>query len=204
MTTGPDGRLVWAEGAVAPAIRTYTPRRYDAATHTLDVQFLLHGDGPASRWAERAEVGHRLVVVGPGGRFVLDGGASRWWIAGDETALPAIATLLEALPAAAEAEVHVEVADDDARLELPPRAGTQVVWHARTSPDAFGDELAEAARYAEAPAGSRFWVACEAAAMREIRRYLLDERSVPRELLTTRGYWRAGETDYPDHDYGED
>jgi len=204
MTTGPDGRLVWAEGAVPPAIRTYTPRRYDAATHTLEVQFLLHGDGPASRWAERAEVGHGLVVVGPGGRFVMDGEARRWWIGGDESALPAIGTLLESLPAAAEAEVHVEVADDGAKLALPARDRTRVHWHPRRSRNAFGAELLDAARSADAPADMRFWIACEAAAMRDVRRHLLVDRGVPRSAVTTRGYWRIGQTDYPDHDYGED
>ncbi len=204
MTTGPDGRLAWAPEAVPPAIRTYTPRRYEPAMHTLEVQFLLHGDGPASRWAERAEVGHGLVVVGPGGRFVMERQADRWWIAGDESALPAIGTLLEALPAGVEAEVHAEVADADAQLELPDRLHTHVTWHVRRAANAFGAELLDAARDARTADGTRFWVACEAGAMREIRRLLLDERQVPRTSMTTRGYWRAGQVDYPDHDYGED
>ena len=46
----------------------------------------------------------------------MDTGAERWWIAGDESAIPAVATLLEALPAAAAAEVHLEVADADAHI----------------------------------------------------------------------------------------
>jgi NADPH-dependent ferric siderophore reductase len=47
-------------------------------------------------------------------------------------------------------------------------------------------------------------VACEAAAMRGIRRYLIAERHLPAASLVTRGYWRAGEQNHPDHDYGED
>jgi NADPH-dependent ferric siderophore reductase len=204
MTTGPDGRLAWSPDAVPPAIRTYTPRRYDAATHTLEVQFLLHGDGPASSWAARAEAGHGLVVVGPGGRFVMDETATRWWIAGDESALPAIGTLLEALPEGAEADVHVEIAGAAAKLELPVRTGTRVQWHVRRSAAGFGAELLDAARGAELTPETRCWVACEAGALREIRRHLLEERAMPRSSITTRGYWRIGQTDYPDHDYGED
>ena len=41
------------DDALRPVVRTYTPRRFDAAAGTLEVQFLLHGDGPASAWAER-------------------------------------------------------------------------------------------------------------------------------------------------------
>ena len=204
MTTGPDGRLVWAPDAVPPAIRTYTPRRYDAATHTLEVQLLLHGDGPGSSWAERAQVGHGLIVVGPGGRFVMDGSAPRWWIAGDESALPAIGTLLEALPPSAQADVHVEVGGDSAKLELPSRPRTRIEWHVRRSASAFGAELLDAARAADAAPGTQHWIACEAGAMRAVRRVLLEERGLARAAVTTRGYWRIGQTDYPDHDYGED
>jgi NADPH-dependent ferric siderophore reductase len=199
-----DGRVVFPDAAVQPAVRTYTPRRFDAAARTLEVQFLIHGDGPGSRWAERAAVGHRLVLIGPGGRFVLEPEVERWWIAGDESALPAIGTLLEAIPASAKAEVHVEVASDDDRLEIPMAAEARVVWHRRRSPADYGAELLDAARLAEASPDSRYWVACEAGAMRAIRRLLLDERNLPKTSVITRGYWRAGETNYPDHDYGED
>jgi NADPH-dependent ferric siderophore reductase len=40
--------------------------------------------------------------------------------------------------------------------------------------------------------------------MRRIRRHLLQERALPRAHVVTRGYWRLGETDHPDRDYGED
>lgn len=199
-----DGRVVFPDAAVQPAVRTYTPRRFDAGENTLEVQFLLHGDGPGSSWAQRAEVGHSVVVIGPGGRFVLDPDATRWWIGGDESALPAIGTLLEALPPAVEAEVHLEIADAGDRIELPTRPRTEVIWHRRRSPDAFGAELMDAAKTTHEGANTRFWVACEAGAMRAIRRYLLEERHLPKTSAVTRGYWRLGETNYPDHDYGED
>ena len=204
MTNGADGRLYWPDGATPPSIRTYTPRRFDAQRLTLDVQLLLHGDGPASRWAEQARLGDQVVVVGPGGRFALDGAARRWWIAGDESALPAIGTLLETLPAGAGAEVHVELADDGDRLALPERPNTDVAWHVRRSPTAFGAELADAARAAAVSAETRYWVACEATAMRAIRRILIEERGIAKTSVVTRGYWRIGETAYRDGDYGED
>jgi len=199
----PEGQVL-PDDAPRPAVRTYTPRRFDAASGTLEIQFVLHGAGPASEWAERASAGDKIVVAGPGGRFVMDAEAERWWIAGDESAIPAIATLLEALPAATAAEVHIEVTDADDEVELDSKAKTEISWHHRRSPGAFGAELDQAARDAAIAEGTKVWVACEAAAMRGIRRYLTGERGLPASSLVTRGYWRIGEANHPDHDYGDD
>jgi NADPH-dependent ferric siderophore reductase len=48
------------------------------------------------------------------------------------------------------------------------------------------------------------YVACEAGAMRRIRRHLLTERGMNRDHVVTRGYWKQGATDHPDGDYGQD
>ena len=69
--------------------------------------------------------------------------------------------------------------------------------HHRRRPDAFGAELADAARASTIPDGARVWVACEAAAMRDIRRYFIAERQLPPSSLVTRGYWRTGEREPP-------
>lgn len=196
----PDG-VTWPDEGERPAVRTYTPRRFDESARTLEVQFVLHGVGPASDWAERATAGDRLAIGGPGGRFVLDQSVERWWIAGDESAIPAIGTLLDALPADAVADVHVEVAGADDEIELPTAAKATVTWHHRRAPEAWGEELYDAARDVD---GGQVWVACEAAAMRRIRRYLIGDRQVPAASLTTRGYWRLGAANHPDHDYGDD
>jgi NADPH-dependent ferric siderophore reductase len=202
--TGPDGTPVWPDDGPRPLTRTYTPRRFEEADGALEVQFVLHGDGPASDWAEQARARDQVAIAGPGGRFSLDPVADRWWIAGDESAIPAIGTLLEALPASAAAEVHLEVASAEDEVPLTSRAQTTLVWHRRRSADAWGAELYDAARRASPGEGARVWVACEAAAVRRIRAYFLAERQVPRDLLVTRGYWRIGVANHPDHDYGED
>ncbi len=199
----PDG-AAWPEGAPRPVVRTYTPVRFDAASRTLELQFLLHGTGPASEWAERAAPGDKLAVAGPGGRFTLDETAAHWWLAADESAIPALVTLLAALPATATADVHVEVADAADEIALDSPAKTAVSWHHRRSPEAFGAELDEAARAAGIPAGARIWVACEATAMRGIRRHFTRDRGLAASSLVTRGYWRLGTADHPDHDYGDD
>ena len=199
-TVTPEGR-VWPEGAPRPTLRTYTPRAYDPETGTLEVQFVLHGEGPASGWAERARTGDTIAIGGPGGRFAPDPDARHWWIAGDESALPAVGTLLDALPAAASAEVHLEVAGAEDELALTSAASIALTWHHRRAPDAWSEELVDAVAGATFADDTHVWVACEASAVRRIRRSLL-ERTV--SSVVTRGYWRRGFADHPDHDYGED
>jgi len=199
----PEG-AVFDEDAPRPTVRTYTPRRYDPASKTLEIQFLLHGEGPASAWAERVKPGDKLAVAGPGGRFSLEPEAGHWWLAADESAIPAVGTLLDALPDSVTVEAHIEVDGPDDEVDFASTAKTSITWHHRRDPGAFGAELAAAARAADIPGGARIWVACEAGAMRDIRRYLTRERGIPAGQLVTRGYWRAGEQNHPDHDYGED
>jgi NADPH-dependent ferric siderophore reductase len=198
----PEGRS-WPEGATRPTIRTYTPRYFDQSSGTLEVQFVLHGEGPASEWAQRARVGDKLAVGGPGGRFSADLAAAHWWIAGDESALPAVGTLLEALPASATADVHLEVAGPADEIALESEAHITIAWHHRREPQAWGVELHDAARRGIRP-DAQVWVACEALAVREIRKTMLGRQVVPASALVTRGYWRRGVVDHPDHDYGED
>jgi NADPH-dependent ferric siderophore reductase len=192
------------QDAPRPTVRTYTPRRYDPASKTLEIQFLLHGEGPASAWAERAKPGDKLAVAGPGGRFSLEPATDHWWLAADESAIPAVGTLLDSLPQSATVEAHIEVDGPDDEIDFGGPAKASVTWHHRRDPAAFGAELAAAARSAYVPDGTRIWVACEAGAMRDIRRYFTRERGIPAGQLVTRGYWRAGEQNHPDHDYGED
>jgi len=198
----PDG-AVFADDGPRPTVRTYTPRRYDPATKTLEIQFLLHGEGPASEWAQRAKPGDKLAVAGPGGRFSLEPVAEYWWLAADESAIPAVATLLDALPETVAADVHIEVDGPDDEIDFGGTAKASITWRRRDS-GAFGAELIAAAREADIPEGARIWVACEAGAMRDIRRYFTRERGIPAGQLVTRGYWRTGEQNHPDHDYGED
>jgi NADPH-dependent ferric siderophore reductase len=196
-----------AAPAVRPTMRTYTPRRFDPRGPELDVDFVIHGEGPASSWAAQAAIGQRLTVAGPGRSYSIDREADWYLLVGDDTAIPALGTILEGLPAHIPATVLAEVVDR--REEHPltaPRSHTSVRWLPRgPDPSAAGRPLEEALRGLQLPPGSgRVYVACEASAMRRIRSHLLHERDLPKAHLVTRGYWRLGETDHPDRDYGED
>ena len=208
------GRFAWNGPAAhiklffgePPVTRTYTPRRFDRDTGELDVDFVLHGAGPASTWAEQAAPGQSLLLAGPGRHYELEPSA-RWYVlAGDDSAIPAISTILEARPAAARAIVLLEVPDAGEEQALPNANPADTYWLTRgPDPARAGAELESALRRLAFPDGpGRVYVACEADAMRRIRRHLLTERGFARTDIVTRGYWKLGATDHPDRDYGED
>jgi len=124
MPEGADWYTRWRE---LPAdhrnpLRTYTVRAVRASAWEIDVDIALHGRiGIASAWACDAQVGDELKIFGPDSRFTgLHGGVDflppvdtrTFLLVGDETALPAIASILEQLPVDATGEVVLEVPDD--------------------------------------------------------------------------------------------
>ncbi len=189
-----------------PPSRTYTPRRFDAKTNELDVDFVLHGEGPASNWASRADVGQQLAIAGPGRSYSVDPNAQWYLLAGDDTAIPALCTIMEALPAATRVHALIEVVDEQEQHDLHVGPNVKVEWlfrgeHLRD----VGQLLESAVRAVELPEGAgRVYVACESDAMRRIRRHLLHERKLDRSHIVTRGYWHLGVTDHPDRDYGDE
>jgi NADPH-dependent ferric siderophore reductase len=175
-----------------PVIRTFTPRRVDPGALELDLEAVIHGEGAASQWAAAAEPGAAAAISGPGRGYTIDRDAPAFLLAGDESAIPAISQLLEALPTETPTQVHIEVAHTDARLTLPEHTHATIAWHDLPAGAASGAALITAVRDAELVAGTRVWAAGEAAAMQRIRRHLFDERSLPRTQTTIRGYWKHG------------
>ena len=180
----PDGRR--------PTIRTLTPRRSEPLSGRLDLEIVAHGEGTASNWAETAGPGDRVAVSGPGRGYVVDREAPAFLLAGDETALPAIGQLLEALPDHTPVQVLVEVAHPDGRLPLPPHSRATVDWFDRPPGAPPGEALVAAVVGADIAAGTRVWAAGEAAAVQRIRHHLFEERGVPRAHASVRGYWKHG------------
>jgi len=185
-----SGGPLWPAGEPRPTVRTYTVRRYDAAAGELDVDFVLHeGHGPAAAWARDARPGAWVGVSEPGGRYVPDAAATFHLVIGDESALPAVATVLEAVPADVPALAYLEVADAAEEQPLPGRATTHWVHRADRAP---GGPLAEAVRAAVLPDGpGQAWLSGESACVRDLRRHLLDDRAFDRRAVYATGYWRA-------------
>jgi NADPH-dependent ferric siderophore reductase len=187
----PDGRR--------PVLRTLTPRRFGGPSgDELDVEIVLHGPGAASAWAESVAPGAPAAISGPARGFDIDPSATRYVLAGDETAIPAISQLLEWLPPRVAVDVHIEVASADAQVEMPNLDGATVMWHVLPPGASTGDAFVSAVRSVTIEPGTRVWVAGEAAAVQRVRRYLFDDLGIPRGDTWVRGYWkegRAGEID---------
>jgi NADPH-dependent ferric siderophore reductase len=183
-----------------PTIRTFTPRRVDAQALELDVEIVIHGGGVASEWAQAAEPGNPAAVSGPGRGYTIDRDAPAFLLAGDETAIPAISQLLEALPTERPVQVRIEAADPDARLTLPDHPGATVEWCDLPADATPGDALLAAVRVTDLAPGSRVWVAGEAAAMQRVRRHLFEDRELSRTQASVRGYWKHGRSGDADND----
>lgn len=178
----PDGKR--------PTIRTFTPWRVRADAREIDLGIVIHGKGSASEWAESVSVGVPAAISGPGRGYAVDRDAPTFVIGGDETAVPAITQLLDALPREATAQVHIEIATSDARLELPELPHATIHWHEHAG--APGAAMVAAIESAEIGDDARVWVAGEAAAVQRARRHLFNERGIARANASVRGYWKHG------------
>jgi NADPH-dependent ferric siderophore reductase len=188
----PDGRLAWPEPPDRPAQRAYTIRSIDAAKGMLEMDFVLHAHGgPGARFAEQAQPGDACAISGPGGGGLP---AARWLLLmGDETALPAIARMLEAMPqdAAGVAIIEVDGPADEMPVALPP--GFALRWLHRGA--AAHGLLAEALAGIELPMQEDcfVWAACERADADRIRAKL---RAIgfDRSRQKVAAYWHHGKS----------
>jgi NADPH-dependent ferric siderophore reductase len=174
-----------------PVVRTYTVRKWLPAVPEMWVDFVVHGDeGIAGPWAAGAKPGDVVRFNGPGGGYTPSPDADWHLLAGDESALPAIAAALEGMPEGTLVQAFVEVAGP----EEEQRLDAEVTWlHRGTAP--VGSLLVPAVKTAveEQPVGRvHAFVHGEASFVKELRRFLRVERGIPLDQLSVSGYWRLG------------
>lgn len=189
-----EGRLHWPNPR--PAMREFTVRRLDRAAGELDVRFLMHGGGTVSGWAASAKPGDRLGVVGPLVSKVVPDGYPNYLLAGDRTAVPAIARWLSQLPEGASAQVVIAAASEDDVVELRCAQPIAVRWlteGGHPEADQLPPALAELELYAT---DTWAWAAGEALAMRDVRRVLLGKPGLSVDTVAVSGYWRRGRSDF--------
>jgi len=184
-----DGILDWGGGG-RPTGRSYTPRSYDPTSGELHIDFVMHGHGPAALWAASAKRGDRLHIAGPKSSLLIPD--ADWYIlAGDETALPAIANWLERLPRSARVTALIQISDGGARIELNAPDTAEIVW--LEDPQMRAQTLVEAVERLEWPAGDGFvWGAGERDAVRALRKHLIEVRGHDKSALDVVAYWHKG------------
>ncbi|MFF2551783.1 siderophore-interacting protein [Nocardia sp. NPDC058058] len=185
---GPDG----------DTMRTYTVRSIDTAAQEIAIDFVYHGDeGVAGPWAAAAEPGDTIDLLGPGGAYAPRPDADWHLLAGDDSALPAIAAACAALPADAVGRVFVEVAGPADELAFVYPEGVKMTWIHRGDADP-GELLAAAVRAEPWLDGQvQVFIHGEAqAVMHDLRPYIRKERGVTAEWASSiSGYWRRGRTE---------
>ncbi|MFG1961200.1 siderophore-interacting protein [Nonomuraea sp. NPDC049028] len=238
LPSGPDWFPRWRglPDALRNPLRTYTARLVRPEAREVDVDVVMHdhGDGPVARWAADVRPGAVAVLLGPDARHDGPHGGLEFHppsdtgavlIAGDETAVPAICSILERLPVGYEGEALMEVPCADDFLPVETASGVKVTWLARAdeergallvpavraaadrllpplpTPDSFQDidvdveELWEVPE--EAPYGPLYaWLAGEAAVIKSLRRHLVAERGMDKRAVAFMGYWRLGRAEH--------
>lgn len=194
---GRDGRPAWPPEGRRPSSRTYTVRRVDAAAGELDVDFVMHGDeGVASAWAARVQPGQVVGMLGPGGSRLQP---ADWHLfAGDETALPAMARLLEGLPGTARGIAFIEVEDGRDEQPIACKAAIDIVWlHRNGVAPGQSPALEQRVKAVEWPQqGTCFgWLGAEAATVKAIRRYWRQDLGLERSQHLAVAYWRQGKSE---------
>ncbi|MGW3096032.1 siderophore-interacting protein [Streptomyces sp. NPDC001102] len=188
---------------VRAVMRSYTLRALRHDPDEVDIDFVLHTPaGPASAWAARAVAGDRVLILGPA---IADNRAIRFrppedtdlmvlW--GDESALPAVSSVLESLPPGTPARVWLEVRHAGNIQDLPTAADAEITWLVRDDGDrAPCSPLAlDALRAAQLPPAQKpyVWIAGESGCVKELRRHFVRERGIDRRRVTFVGYWRQG------------
>ena len=193
--TQADGLLVWPRQDERLVMRTYSVRRWDSEVGEIDVDFVIHGVGAASSWAQRVQPGELLQIAGPKASAPHPVGVDWTLVAGDETALPAIGRWLEEWPPGARGQVFIEVAVEEHRQELPVPPGVEVTWLSRDGAEPGTTTLLfDAITGADWWPGTAFaWVAGETHTLTPIRRWLRNDRELGKDQVEVTGYWRRQE-----------
>ena len=142
----PENPLAWyQQWRALPAerrnpLRTYTVRKVRPGSEQIDVDFVIHDHaGPAGAFAEAARPGDQAIIIGPNaqaggpvaGMDFHPGQSRHLLLVGDETAVPAIAAIMDSLIRdhwQGEGVALIEVPAEEDRLPLPELEGIRIIW----------------------------------------------------------------------------
>lgn len=178
-----------------PCTRTYTIRHVDHEREEIWVDFVIHGEeGIAGPWAAAAQPGDSISFFGPGSGYTPRAEADYHLLAGDESALPAIASALEAMPAQAQGTAFIEVHDSAEEQEISAPAGVELVWIHRGGD--FTPETTQLQQRIEQltiPEGDvQVFIHGERERMKQLRHLLVKERGMERKGMSLSAYWAYG------------
>jgi len=182
-----------------PTSREYTIRAHRPEQGEIDIDFVAHAGGLAADWVREVQPGDPVHIAGPPGGYAVPDDYTHYLLAGDETALPAMARWLEEAPRDTVGWVVVEVPAPASQVPLDGPPGVEVVWLHTGS--GGGTELDDAVRALPIPADADLfvWLAGEAGAIKPLRRWVRDERGLGKDQSSITGYWKRGHADTHEH-----
>jgi NADPH-dependent ferric siderophore reductase len=173
--------------------RRYTIRRADPAAGTVDLDFVVHGHGPGSRWATDAPIGSTVTALGPRGKVVPVTGVDWHLFVCDESGWAASAAMTESLPASTRAVLVADVAGEDEQQALDAAADVYVSWCNRDGgPVGASEQVLAALDHLTLPEGrGHAYLSAEFAVVRAVGQWLADH-GVAADDVSPKAYWRRG------------
>lgn len=184
----------WFLKDARPHQRAFTVVNAQPAEGTFDIDVLVHG-GTAGRWSRTATPGTSIVATVQGTGFAAPrASTTHMHLVGDAASIPAIRTILQALPDLP-ATLWLEQ-QDDSEANIPLHTGSlhEVVRISRDEGTRFTAAVTEGLSRRQAQGGLQnewFWLACEASANRALMVHLRGELGVPRSSIAAMAYWKA-------------
>ncbi|MEO0883090.1 MAG: siderophore-interacting protein [Pseudomonadota bacterium] len=194
----PDDFAAFIEaGEFRKEMRTYTIRHIAPDAGTIDVDIAVHGDlGRVGPWAQRAKVGDEIVVSRCGSPKLITAGANRVVAAADLTGFPALAAGLETLDPDVTVDAFVEISSAADRQPINAPGGRAINWIVKPDPFAPSTELVDHIKSLTTPdAKTSIFVACEFAAVAELRRYFRHQLKTEKSMRYISSYWKSGATE---------
>ena len=181
--------------------RRYTIRRFAREARLLELDVVMHGDGPGMRWAQAAAPGIAVDAIGPRGKITLATQAAWHLFAGDATAVPGALAMMEALARGVAARAFLQVDDATEHQPVELAGDKRVTWqYEADAPGATADGLKSALSSAAFPLGrGHAYLAVEVSLVLALKAALVDRGWHP-EQISAKSYWNRGR---PNADRGE-
>jgi NADPH-dependent ferric siderophore reductase len=170
--------------------RRYTIRRFDPVRRLLDLEFVMHGDGPGIRWAQAARPGLAIEAIGPRGKIGLVPQADWHLFAGDATALPGAFAMMEALPADVVASAYLMIGDPMERQPFSGDGSKTVTWRFESA-DALDGLITAVSAKGFAADGGHAYLAGEVALVSALKAALRGQGWTA-EQISAKAYWNRG------------
>ncbi|MGO1447646.1 siderophore-interacting protein [Corynebacterium casei] len=169
--------------------RVYTVRSYDRGREVAVIDVVQHEKPSVMMdWSNSVKVGDTFALTGPRPHVGLPE-ASRLALFADDTAMPALYSLLQYWPEGAAGNAWVSTSDQEAFYELPLVSGLELHYV-----DPESKSLATIARTITDGEGLGIWAAGERDEMKDIRRYFRNEIGMDKSAVRVAGYWKIDTT----------